>query len=60
MRERYECKLDAAVLKKAVAELNEPQDNDTRLAEIDKLRNRFEEEQTDLELIRTDDAFFLR
>ncbi|XP_039271306.2 alpha-tocopherol transfer protein-like [Styela clava] len=57
---RYECDLPSDVLKKAVAELNEPQDNDARLAEIDKLRNRFEEEQDDLELIRTDDMFFLR
>lgn len=60
MSQRYECNLDPAVLKKAIAELNEPEDNNQRLADIDKLRDRFQEEQGDLELIRTDDTFFLR
>lgn len=60
MAERYVCNLEPAVLKKAIAELNEPEDNKLRLAEIDRLRDRFQEEQSDLELIRTDDTFFLR
>lgn len=57
---RYECTLTPELLKKATAELNEPEDNDKRLAEIDQLRNRFQEEQDELSLLRTDDHFILR
>lgn len=57
---RYECKLTPDLLKKAVAELREPEDNDVRLAEIDKLRERFLEEQNEMDLLRSDDAFILR
>lgn len=60
MGERYECRLSAEALKKAVEELNEPEDNTLRLAAIDQLRTRFEEQAGDLELIRNDDAFILR
>ncbi|XP_039256804.2 alpha-tocopherol transfer protein-like [Styela clava] len=60
MSGRYECKLSPELMKKAVAELNEPEDNDKRLAAIDKLRTRFEEEDNGLELIRSDDDFLLR
>ncbi|XP_039255562.1 alpha-tocopherol transfer protein-like [Styela clava] len=58
--ERYQCQLSSAALKKAVEELNEPEDNEVRLAAIDKLRTRFQEEIKDFELIRTDDSFLLR
>lgn len=57
---RYECHLSPEALKKAVEELNEPEDNNVRLAAIDRLRTRFQEEMKDLELVRTDDAFILR
>lgn len=57
---RYECHLSPETLKKAIDELNEPEDNDERLSAIDRLRDRFQEEAEDLELIRTDDAFILR
>nr|XP_039256803.1 alpha-tocopherol transfer protein-like [Styela clava] len=60
MGERYKCTLSPELLKKAIEELNEPEDNDKRLAAIDKLRTRFEEEDNGLELIRSDDAFLLR
>lgn len=60
MSGRYQCTLSDEALKKAVEELNEPEDNDLRLAAIDQLRTRFEEEACDLELIRNDDAFILR
>ena len=60
MAGRYECKLSPEVLKKAIEELNEPEDNSKRLAAIYRLRKRFESEAKDLELIRSDDAFLLR
>ncbi|XP_039256805.2 alpha-tocopherol transfer protein-like [Styela clava] len=57
---RYECKLSPETLKKAIDELNEPEDNTERLAAIDKLRARFQKENDGSELIRSDDAFLLR
>lgn len=60
MTTRYECKLDSKLLKKAIMELNEPENNDERLEEIDKLRNRFLKEQQEFQLLRSDDAFILR
>lgn len=60
MVDRYECKLSAEIFKKAVCELNEPEDDDVRLAAIDRLRARFKESVDDVAKTRTDDAFLLR
>lgn len=60
MSKRYECKLSPEALQKAVKELHEPEDNSVRLAAIDKLRTRFQEEAKDLDLYRSDDDFLLR
>lgn len=60
MTERYKCTLSAEALKKAVAELNEPEDNVVRLAAIDRLRERFQDEVKNLTLIRSDDSFLIR
>ncbi|CAK8691478.1 unnamed protein product [Clavelina lepadiformis] len=58
--DRYECTLSAEALAKAVDELNEPEDNASRLLMIDQLRDAFINQDSGLELIRSDDAFILR
>jgi len=57
---RYTCNLSPAALSTAVAELNEPEDNNARLGAIDKLKDAFRNENPDLEFKRSDDLFFLR
>lgn len=56
---RYECNLSRDALKKAAEELNEPLDNDIRLATIDRLRGRLLGSATNSD-ISLDDAFILR
>ena len=52
--------LSPAALSKAVNELNEPEDENARLAAINKLREAFQTDHSDLKLVREDDVFFLR
>jgi len=58
--ERYLCNLSAKALAKAVEELNEPEDNEKRLAVIDDLKASFNANHPDLKLIDESDAFLLR
>ena len=60
MSNRYVFKLTADDLKKAVTELNEPENNDERLERIDQLRTAFFRKNKDLALVRNDDSFILR
>lgn len=57
---RYKWTLSAALLAKAVEELNEPEDNQERLAAIDQLRETFCLNEKGLKLHQSDDAFILR
>ena len=57
---RYECTLGKQLLLKAIAELNEPQTNEERLQQIDRLRNSFIENNKTLKLMRKDDKYILR
>ena len=57
---RYECGLDPATLSKAVAELNEPENNDERLAIIDSFRNRFKSQYPQIQLEKENDIFILQ
>ena len=56
---RYVCTLSPDLLKRAVEELHEPEDNEERLKAIDQLRDSYDEEKHGL-LSRKDDAFILR
>ena len=58
--ERYKCNLSSFALATAVAELNEPEENEKRLAAIDELKVAFRTENPDIEFKRNDDLFFLR
>ena len=57
---RYKCTLDPELRRRATDELNEPDNDELRLIEIDKLRDRFRSEQSEYELLRSDDGFILR
>ena len=57
---RYKCALSEEDLRKAVTELNEPENNEERLKRIDELRVAFCSEDHGLKLIRDDDSFLLR
>ena len=57
---RYECKLDPQAKEKAINELNEPEENDARLAAIDEARKQFKTNYPQLTLLREDDEFILR
>ena len=57
---RYQCLLSNEALAHAVSELNEPSNNDVRLAAIDELRKEFKDQYPNLPLEREDDKFMLR
>ena len=57
--ERYACTLSPDLLKRAVEELNEPENNEERLKAIDQLRDSYDEAKHG-PLCRKDDAFILR
>nr|CAB3267363.1 alpha-tocopherol transfer protein-like [Phallusia mammillata] len=57
---RYVCNLSPAILAKAVAELNEPEDNTKRLAAIDEIKRGFLGNTEGLTLMKEDDIFLLR
>jgi len=57
--ERYVCNLSPELLKRAVEELNEPENNEDRLKAIDQLRDSYDEAKNG-PLARKDDAFILR
>ena len=54
------CNLSSKALAKAVEELNEPEDNDERLAAIDDLKAAFKANHSDIKLMDESDAFLLR
>ena len=56
---RYECTLPSDLLERAVTELNEPRENEQRLAAIDRLRKSFDSVKHG-PLVREDDEFLLR
>lgn len=60
MGERYICNLSPKALTKAVEELNEPEDNDKRLAAIDDLKAAFNSNHPELKLNDESDTFLLR
>lgn len=57
---RYQCNLPPELLEKAVNELNEPKNNDERLAHIDYIREEFKRQNPDVKLVQEDDSFILR